>query len=79
MVKYHLREEIIDKEVIELEAKKVGIIKDLAFTLDGELVLIVETETTKGELKETFLPFKKIIKIADVVLVKSKEDLEPAK
>lgn len=79
MVKYHLREEIIDKEVIELEAKKVGIIKDLAFTLDGELVLIVETETKEGELKETFLPFKKIIKIADVVLVKSKEDLEPAK
>jgi sporulation protein YlmC with PRC-barrel domain len=79
LVKYHLREEIIDKEVIELEAKKVGIIKDLAFTLDGELVLIVETETNKGELKETFLSFKKIIKIADVVLVKSKEDLEPAK
>ena len=54
----------------------MGIIKDLAFTLEGELVFIVETENKKGELAEAFLSFNKIVKIGDVVLIKTKADLE---
>ena len=76
MAKYRRHEELTGKEVIESEAKRVGVIRDLAFTLEGKLALVVETETKSGELREAFLPFNKIIKIGDVVLIKSLDDLE---
>ena len=79
MAKYYLSEDITGKEVIEeLEAKKIGTIKDMAFTLDGKVAFIVETEGKKGELIELFLPFEKIIKVGDVVIIKSIKDLEKA-
>jgi sporulation protein YlmC with PRC-barrel domain len=76
LAKYHRREELSGKEVIESDAKKVGIIRDLAFTMDGKVVLAIETEMEDGELRERFLSFSKIIKIGDVVLIKSINDLE---
>jgi sporulation protein YlmC with PRC-barrel domain len=76
LVKYHRREELIDKEVIESEAKRAGFIRDLAYTPEGKIALVVERETNKGELRETFLSFNKILKIGDVVLIKSADDLE---
>ncbi len=76
MVKYHRREEIAGKEVIESEAKKVGIVKDLAYSLDGKVALIVEQNMEKGKIQEGFLSFDKIEKVGDVVLVKSVQDLE---
>ncbi len=76
MVKYHRREEIVQKEVIESAAKKAGVIKDLAYTTDGKLILVVDTTSEKGDIREGFLPFEKILKIGDVVLIKSLDDLE---
>jgi sporulation protein YlmC with PRC-barrel domain len=76
LTKYHRREELAGKEVIESEAKKVGVIRDLAYTEEGKLALVVERETEKGELTESFLSFDKIIKIGDVVLIRSIDDLE---
>ena len=76
LVKFHRREEINGKEVIESEAKKVGTVKDLAYSLDGRVALIVEQKMDKGKVREGFLSFDKIQKIGDVVLVKSVQDLE---
>lgn len=76
MAKYHRREELTGKEVIEAEAKKVGVIRDLAYTPDGKLALVIERENEKGELIESFLSFDKITKIGDVVLIRSMDDLE---
>lgn len=79
MTKYYLSEDITGKEVIEeLEAKRIGTVKDMAFTLDGKVAFIVETEGKKGEPIELFLPFDKIIKVGDVVIIKSIKDLEKA-
>jgi sporulation protein YlmC with PRC-barrel domain len=64
------------KEVIESEAKKVGVVKDLAYSLDGKVALIVEQTMDKGKIQEGFLSFDKIEKVGDVVLVKSVQDLD---
>ncbi|MBS7644878.1 MAG: PRC-barrel domain-containing protein [Candidatus Bathyarchaeia archaeon] len=77
MNKYYLSEDIAGKEVIdESEAKKVGTIRDIAFTMDGKVAFIVEAEDKKGELMELFLPFEKIVRVGDVVIIKSIKDLE---
>jgi len=76
LIKYHRREEIAGKEVIESEAKKVGTVKDVGYSLDGKAALIVEQTMDKGRIQEGYLSFDKIEKIGDVVLVKSVEDLE---
>lgn len=76
MAKFHRREEIIGKDVIESDAKRVGTVKDLAYSLDGKVALIVEQTIEKGRVQEGFLSFDKIDKIGDVVLVKSVQDLE---
>ncbi|MEM3488063.1 MAG: PRC-barrel domain-containing protein [Candidatus Bathyarchaeia archaeon] len=74
-IKYYRREEIVGKEIIEAEARKVGTIKDLAFTSNGKVVFVIEKAFKKG-IQEAFLPFEKIEKIGDVVLIKSAEDIE---
>ncbi|WP_455367409.1 PRC-barrel domain-containing protein [[Eubacterium] cellulosolvens] len=76
MVKYHRRDEVVQKEVIESNAKKVGVVKELAYTLDGKMALVVDATSEKGEPREGFLSFDKIVKIGDVILIKSSEDLE---
>ncbi len=76
MIKYHRREEIAGKEVIESDAKKVGTIKDIGYSLDGKAAFIVEQTIEKGRTQEGYLSFDKIEKIGDVVLVKSVDDLE---
>ncbi|MGC8849488.1 MAG: PRC-barrel domain-containing protein [Candidatus Bathyarchaeia archaeon] len=77
MSRYYLSEEITGKEVIEeSEAKKIGVVRDIAFTMDGKVAFIVEAEDKKGEPMELFLPFDKIIRVGDVVIIKSAKDLE---
>ena len=77
LVKYNLSEDIAGREVIEEgEAKKVGTVSEIAFTLDGKVAFVIEIEKDEGDLEEAFLPFDKIIKIGDVVLIKSVSDLE---
>ena len=76
MVKYHRRDEIVQKEVIEYSAQRVGVVKDIAYTLDGNLALVVDAISEKGHPHEGFLPFNKIVKIGDVILIKSSADLE---
>lgn len=76
MKKYYTREEIGGKEVIESEAKKVGVVRDMAFSMEGKVVLILDKFGKKGELEEAFLPFDKILKVGDVILIKSASDLE---
>ena len=76
MIKYYRREDVAGKEVVESEAKKVGIIRDLAFDLKGKLAFSVEVEMKTGELRESFLAFENIIKIGDIIMIKSSTDLE---
>ena len=76
MVKYHKRDEAIGKEVIETDAKKVGVVKDLAYTSDGKVALVVDLPSEKGSVREGFLLFDKISKMKDVILIESITDLE---
>ncbi|MBS7655300.1 PRC-barrel domain-containing protein [Candidatus Bathyarchaeota archaeon] len=75
-MKYYSREDVVGKEVIEAEAKKLGVVKDLAFSTEGKAALILDRVDEKGELQEAILPFDKILKIGDVILIKSASDLE---
>lgn len=72
MVQWHRREELIGKEVIDRDAKKIGASKDLAWSNDGRLALVVEL----SDEEEAFLPFTEIERIGDVVFVKPKSSLE---
>jgi sporulation protein YlmC with PRC-barrel domain len=74
MVKYHRREELTGKELIDSNAKKVGVVRDIAYSLDGKIALIVE----RSDAQEAVLAFDKIEKIGDVVFIKSVESLEVA-
>jgi sporulation protein YlmC with PRC-barrel domain len=75
-MKYYTKEDVIGKEVIETEAKKIGVVKDLAFSTEGKVALILDRVDEKGEIQEAFLPFDKILKMGDVILIKSTSDLE---
>jgi len=72
LVIWRRREEIVGKEVIDSEAKRVGVAKDLAWTDDGKLALIVE----KSDEEEVFLAFADVDTIGDVVFVKTKYSVE---
>jgi sporulation protein YlmC with PRC-barrel domain len=72
LVKWHRREEVVGKEIIDGEAKKVGNVKDLAWSNDGKLAIVVE----RGREEESYLPFDQVEKIGDVVFIKSASGLE---
>jgi len=72
MGQWKRREDIVGKEVIDGDARKVGVSKDLAWSSDGRLALVIET----NEEDEAFLAFDEIERIGDVVFVKAKSSLE---
>ena len=74
MVQWRRREELIGKELVNGDAKKIGIAKDLAWAGDGKLALVVELPNED----EVFLPFEEIEKIGDVVFVKQKSTFQTA-
>lgn len=74
MVQWRRREEVIGKEVVNGDAKKLGLTKDLAWSPDGRLALVIES----GDEEESFLSFEEIEKIGDVVFVKAKSALVAA-
>ena len=74
MVQWRRREELVGKELIDGDAKRIGTAKDLAWTGDGKLALIVEL----GNEDEVFLPFEEIERIGDVVFVKPKSTFQTA-
>ena len=43
MMKWRRREEVIGKEVINSDAMKLGVTKDLAWSSDGHLALVIES------------------------------------
>jgi len=72
LVKWHRREEVVGKEIIDGDAKKVGTVKDLAWSNDGKLAIVVE----RGREEESYLPFDAVEKIGDVVFIKGSSSLE---
>ena len=73
MVEWKRREEVIGKDVIDADAKKLGVTKDLAWSSDGRMALVIETDE-----EEFFLSFSEIERIGDVVFVKAKSALASA-
>ena len=71
LVQWRRREEVVGKEVVDTEARKLGVTKDFAWSSDGRLALVIES----GEEEESFLSFEDIQKIGDVVFVKAKSAL----
>ena len=74
MAQWRRREELIGKEVVDGDAKKVGVTKDLAWSSDGRIAVIIES----NEDEESFLSFDDIEKIGDFVFVKAKSSLMSA-
>lgn len=74
MVQWRRREDVIGKEVIDSDARKIGLAKDLAWSTDGKLALVIEM----SDEEEAFLPFNEIERIGDVVFVTAKTALENA-
>jgi sporulation protein YlmC with PRC-barrel domain len=60
------------KEVIDGDAKKIGVSKDFAWSNDGRLALLIEF----NDEEEAILPFEEIDRIGDVVFVKPKTILQ---
>ncbi len=71
LVQWRRREEVVGKEVVDGDARKLGVTKDLAWSPDGRMALVIES----GEEEESFLPFDEIEKIGDIVFVKAKSAL----
>jgi sporulation protein YlmC with PRC-barrel domain len=72
LVQWRRRDEIVGKEVIDGDAKKIGVSKDLAWSSDGRLAVVIEF----SDEEEALLPFEEIERIGDVVFVKAKTALE---
>jgi DNA-directed RNA polymerase subunit RPC12/RpoP len=73
-VQWKRREEVIGKDVIDADAKRLGVTRDLAWSDDGHMALVIET----GDEEESFLSFNDIERIGDVVFVKAKSALAAA-
>jgi len=73
LVEWKRREEVIGKDVIDGDAKKLGVTKDLAWSNDGRMALVIETDED-----EFFLSFSEIERIGDVVFVKARSALAAA-
>jgi sporulation protein YlmC with PRC-barrel domain len=69
MSKFLKREKVLGKEVIDEEGMKIGIVKDLAFSVDGKIAFVVE----KPNKREVKFDIESINKIGDVILVKPRE------
>lgn len=74
MVQWRRREDVVGKEVIDNDARRIGSAKDLAWSNDGKLALVIEL----SDEEEAFLPFDEIERIGDVVFVRAKSALETA-
>jgi sporulation protein YlmC with PRC-barrel domain len=72
LVKWHRREEVVGKEIVDGDARKVGVVKDLAWSNGGKLAVVVE----RGKEEEAYLAFEQVEKIGDVVFIKSASSLE---
>jgi ribosomal protein L40E len=66
------RDEVVGKDVIDAEAKRIGITKDIAWSQDGRLALVIESD----DEQESFLSFADVERIGDVVFVKTKTSLQ---
>jgi sporulation protein YlmC with PRC-barrel domain len=62
---------VIGKDIIDGDARKIGVTKDLAWSEDGVFALIVEG----ADEEEFFLPFDNVEKVGDVIFVKAKASL----
>jgi sporulation protein YlmC with PRC-barrel domain len=71
LVRWRKREEVIGKDIIDGDARKIGVTKDLAWSEDGVFALIVEG----ADEEESFLPFDNVEKVGDVIFVKAKASL----
>jgi sporulation protein YlmC with PRC-barrel domain len=60
------KEEIADKSVIDSSGKEAGKVKDLTFTLDGVITLIIE----RPGGSEVEIPLSKVMGVSDHVIVK---------
>ena len=74
MVEWKRREEVIGKDVIDEDARKLGVTKDLAWSNDGKMALVIEAD----DEEEFFLSFSEIERIGDVVFVKARSALAAA-
>jgi sporulation protein YlmC with PRC-barrel domain len=64
---YFKREDVLGKVVIDSEGKRSGSVKDVAFSVGGEIALLVE-----GEEEEVVVPLDRVSAIGDFVLLKPK-------
>jgi sporulation protein YlmC with PRC-barrel domain len=72
LVKWRRREEVIGKDVIDADAKRIGVTKDIGWSDDGTFALLIESI----DEEESFLAFGDVERIGDVIFVKAKASVQ---
>ena len=72
MVRWHRREEVVGKDVIDADAKRIGVTKDVGWSEDGTFALLIEG----ADEEESFLGFDDVERIGDVIFVKAKASVQ---
>ncbi|MEM3653345.1 MAG: PRC-barrel domain-containing protein, partial [Candidatus Bathyarchaeia archaeon] len=66
---YYRIDDLMDKEVYDYEAKKLGFVKEIMFSKkNGRLALLIGS----NKEKETLIHFDDIFSVGDVILLKPK-------
>ncbi len=70
--RYLTREDLKGKEVIDLDATRVGTVKDIVLDVETQKLFVAITKRVEaGVEEESYIPGDRIEKIRDVVLVKA--------
>jgi len=72
--KYYVKEELIGKEIFDSRARRVGSVKDMAYSKEGRVALVIDKQGT-----QPVIPFDLIDRIGDIIILKSswQEPSEP--
>jgi len=74
--KYYVKEELIGKEIFDSRVRRVGSVKDIAYSKEGKVALV-----TNQQRKQPIIPFDFVDQIGDIITLKSswREPSEPNK
>jgi len=64
--KYYVKEELIGKEIFDSRARRVGLVKDIAYSKEGKVAIVTDKQQT-----QPIIPFDFVDQIGDIIILKS--------
>jgi cellulose synthase/poly-beta-1,6-N-acetylglucosamine synthase-like glycosyltransferase/sporulation protein YlmC with PRC-barrel domain len=74
--RFHRRAQIVGRKVIDKDGRKIGLVGDIAFDKNGNLVLVIALPPKEKKAQEGFILFNKVTGIDEVILIESVNALE---